>query len=312
MIRRAPVRCAAFTLIELLVVIAIIGILIALLLPAVQKVRESADRISCGNNLKQIGLAFHLHLDAFDHFPTGGGAQKADRTMSSPGIPADYRTQQWAWGYQILPYIEQSNLWSNTDDKLVAGTPLKLYFCPTRRPPTALSGGPWAVHPEPRAMTDYAGNAGISNTGGDGGGHYGDGNDGLVIRLTTPPTVALVALRDITDGTSNTLMVGEKRMNLSYITTECQADDNDGYVGGFQDDVVRWGAFPPAPDGFFPLGTPSNIHPQNWQFGSSHPSGFQAVFADGAVHMIPYTIDPTVFMYLCSRNDGHSVSLDGL
>ncbi len=306
--RRGLGRCAAFTLIELLVVIAIIGILVALLLPAVQKVREAADRISCGNNLKQIGLAFHLHLDAFDHFPTGGGAQKADRTTSSPGSPADYRTQQWAWGYQILPYIEQSNLWGNPDDQLVASTPLKLYFCPSRRPPTALSGGTWAVHNYPRAMTDYAGNAGTAG-GGDGGGAYGTGADGLVIHLGYAD---FVALRDITDGISNTLMVGEKRMNLAFVTTQCQADDNDGYVGGFQDDVVRWGIFPPAPDGRFPLGTPSTIHPQNWQFGSSHPAGFQAVFADGAVHMIPYSVDPTVFKYLCSRNDGNPVSLDGL
>ena len=306
---RSCVRRAAFTLIELLVVIAIIGILIALLLPAVQKVRESANRVTCANNLKQIGLAFLQHVTIYRYFPTGGGGLEAHRTLASPGNPADYTTQQWAWGYQILPYVEQSTLWSATDEKMVAATPLKLYFCPSRRPPTALSGGTWAVHGnELRAMTDYAGNAGTAD-GGDGGGSYGTGADGLVIHLGSTD---FVALRDITDGTSNTLLVGEKRMNLAFVTTECQADDNDGYVGGFQDDVVRWGTFPPAPDGFFPLGTPATIHPQNWQFGSSHPAGFQAVFADGAVHLMPYSIDPTVFKYLCSRNDGHPVSLDGL
>ncbi len=305
---RTSVRPRGFTLIELLVVIAIIAVLIGLLLPAVQKVREAANRITCANNLKQIGLAFQMHIDVTKCLPTGGDGYRVDRTKQN-GAPADYQTQHWAWGYQILPFIEQTNLFNNPDDQLVSGTPLKLYFCPTRRPPAALSGGSWAQHTYPRAMTDYAGNAGTSNLGNDGAGIYGNGNDGLVIRLGY---TTFVRIADIKDGTSNTMMVGEKHMNLTFVITRTQPDDNDGYVGGFQDDVVRWGAFPPVPDKMKPEYDWGTIHPWIFQFGASHPGGLQAVFADGAVHLIRYSVDPVVFKRVCSRNDGQVFSLEDL
>src|SRR5262245_39824481 len=126
-----------FTLIELLVVIAIISTLIAMLLPAVQKVREAAARLHCQNNLKQIGLAFHAHHDAHRSFPTGGW----DRTTPPTYInraPAVGAQQQAGWGFQILPYLEAQNTWRGgtaTDDlgrQLVAiGTTNPLYFCPS-------------------------------------------------------------------------------------------------------------------------------------------------------------------------------------
>jgi prepilin-type N-terminal cleavage/methylation domain-containing protein len=303
---RASSPRKGFTLIELLVVMAIIAVLIGLLVPAVQKVREAGNRTTCSNNLKQIGEAFLLHAHTYKYFPTGGSGYRVDRTMIGTR-PADYQTQHWGWGYQILPYIEGGNLYSNPSDQTVASTPVSLYFCPSRRAPVALSGGPWATFSYPRAMTDYAGNAGTTNQGGDGGGSYGNGSDGLVIQLTATPD--FVRLTDIPDGASNTLLVGEKHMNRAFVTTEPQADDNDGYVAGFQDDVVRWGAFPPAPDIRSDLYTTTTDHPNIWQFGSSHPAGFQGVFADGSVHLIPFSVDPTTFSYLCSRNDGHPVSV---
>ena len=294
---------AGFTLIELLVVIAIIAVLIGLLLPAVQKVREAAARVQCANNLKQIGLAVHVHHDTLGAFPSAGFPYAAPRTMAG-GTPADYRTQWWSWAYQILPYIEQNNLWANSDDTVVAATPVKIYFCPSRRSPVVLSGGYWQNVPYPRAMIDYAGNAGTSNAGYDGAGIYGIGSDGVVVETG----IARVTTASITDGLSATILVGEKRMNRTLVTSQCQADDNDGYVGGLEDDTARWGAFPPEPDYTGSADSFATIHPHIFQFGSSHPGVVQLVFCDGSVQRVQYGVAPETFRRLSSRTDGLPVN----
>jgi len=295
------------------VVITIIGVLIALLFPAVQSARESGRRVMCADHLKQIGLAFAAHLEATGAFPNGGYGYGSARTLVN-GAPASYDQQQWSWGYQILPYTDNVALWSNPSDQVVASTPIPLYFCPTRRRPVALSGGYWQSLPYPRAMGDYAGNAGVSTLGDDGGGQYGDGLiDGVVIRqgfvlqqgtAVASATGTAISEARITDGMSYTMLVGEKRMNVTFCTTQCQPDDNDGYVGGFQDDVVRWGAFPPQPDWQGPLATFATLIPSDYQFGSSHPDVVQFVFCDNSLHGIRYGVDRTVFAHASSRNDG--------
>jgi prepilin-type N-terminal cleavage/methylation domain-containing protein len=305
-----------FTLVELLVVIAIIGILVSLLLPAVQAARESARRTQCMNNLKQIGLAFIMHHDTQKVFPNGGSPYVYGlRRVMVNDAPADYKTQNWTWSYQLLPYMEAQNAWQYVDkaaadlgDKQVASTLIPGYFCPSRRSPIALMGGSWNFNPYPRAMIDYAGNAGTSNNGGDGSGIYGGGLDGVVVLMKYGARV----MSELKDGTSTTMLVGEKRMNRQTCTSETGPDDNEGYVGGFQDDVVRWGAHPPEADYSRPTLTGAQIHPYVWQFGSAHHSTMQAVFADGSVQRVRYSIDPDVFKKICNRADGTPVSSSDL
>jgi len=204
-------RSSAFTLIELLVVIAIIAILIGLLIPAVQKVRESAQRTQCENNLKQIGIAFQSHHDSRGYLPTAG---RCDTGSTNNGQVAT--RDDWGWCYQILLYIEQDNLFNQpatvAGDDTILATPLPVLYCPSTRPTqtylaTSAAHSGWGNWNGNWAKTDYAGCAGTQN-----GTAAPDGNstgvNGAVVR-TGVDKITLAA--GIPDGTSNTLVVGEKR-----------------------------------------------------------------------------------------------------
>jgi prepilin-type N-terminal cleavage/methylation domain-containing protein/prepilin-type processing-associated H-X9-DG protein len=290
--RRPVVGRRGFTLIELLVVIAIIATLIAMLLPAVQKVREAANRMHCQNNLKQIGLAFHSHHSAHRYFPTGGWDEGFPTYVN--GQPAVGALQKGGWAFQILPFLEQENVWrgggATTDEGrilLAVATPIPLYFCPSRRPPQTVTfadpdflGGVTATH----ALCDYA----ASNKE-----KTGVVTEKLPVRIT-----------DIADGASNTLMVAEKRMDL-FSLGQRQIDDDDGYAAGWSQDTIRHTDRPPAPDV-----NQGGLLAGDRRFGSSHPGRFNAVLADGSVRPVSYAIDPTVFRLLGHKRDGQAINTD--
>ncbi len=308
-------RAFGFTLVELLVVITIIGILIALLLPAVQAAREAARRMQCSNNLKQIGLACLNHEQLRGILPDSGEGPWLPRSMSG-GTPATAPKQNWGWLYQILPYMEEENLWNLVSDSDVWKTAIPAYFCPSRRPPQSLP----EYHPPlslywpnyVRAMNDYAGNAGVDPAGSNGAWNQGNGKDGVIVRRPNgstdrSPSVTIAA---ISDGTSNTLLAAEKTFNIARLG-EWQPDDDGGYVEGWDFDTIRWGMFPPVPD--WSEATSASQYDTNSfptlraAFGSSHSTGFNAVLADGSVQSLSYNIDFDVFKLLSSRNDGKAI-----
>ena len=296
-------KSKAFTLVELLVVIAIIGILVSLLLPAVQAARESGRRTQCSNNLRQFGLAFHMHHDTLRAFPNGGYLWVADRTMVN-GSPADYRTQRWGWGYQVLPFVEQEGIWKQPKDADAFKFNVSGYFCPTRRLPiTKDCGGDWGFV-DPRAQMDYTGCAGAEKLNAPAGDVVpSNGHDGMLIRQS----YGVVTTASVTDGLSNTIMLGEKRLNSTLVSSRCDCDDAQGMVSGWDNDCARWGIFKPEPD----YRRPDQIcDERGTQFGSSHPGIHQITLGDGSVRSLSFNMEHAEFKKLCTRSEGVPAKLD--
>ncbi len=314
---------------ELLVVIAIIGILIALLLPAVQSAREAARRLQCANHLKQIGLASLNHEQAHGFFPAGGWGYY---WVGDPDRGFDWK-QPGGWIYNLLPYLEQQALHdvqlgrSGTERMDAAAqmiaTPVRTMYCPSRRAVDAYPS--WQSSDPPNnsdpftkaAKSDYAANGGDTYTwaGSNGSTFDGGGPSSYADAESSPGNFAKIAavatgivycgsrvtVAQIRDGCSNTYLVGEKYLSPDYYTTGTDNGDNENCYIGSNIDICRWGGtdYPPAQD--------QSGYPNYYAFGSAHPGGFNVVFCDGSVRSIGYSVDLAVHSYLANRTDGKAV-----
>ena len=306
-----------FTLVELSVVIAIIGVLVALLLSGVQAVREAAGRMHCNNNLKQIGLAIQMHVDSHRHLPTGGWG---NAWVGDPNYGFG-QPQPGGWVFNILPYVEQENVRKQAEGlqpaprraalQKMQSQPVSTLNCPTRRPAASFPYSSRFVLrntdlPVSASKSDYAVNGGSKQISARGGPNSHSDAD---VRAYRWPSMSdfngisfvrsQVRLAEITDGLSNTYLVGEKYLSVSD-PTGFGGDDQSMFVGD-DADVRRWGSGPPLSD---------SVDVRNrWAFGGRHSGVCGFVFVDGSVHNISFFIDKQTHELLSDRRDGQVVAI---
>ena len=342
-------RNRAFTLVELLVVIAIIGILIGMLLPAVQQVREAARRTTCLNQLRQIGLAAHNFESGHGHFPTAGGTTatewEARRELNSP----EFGFENAAWSYQILPFLEQDNLFDLRDQlvndwNLIYDVSIPFYSCPSRgESGKILSGGALREF-----SMDYAGVIGSWNidfwggvfpNGGtnpaDWGGfqwqvanHDINPNEGVNVwtgiivkdahvNYSNDEITKVARVSNVPDGTSNTIMFMEKSRDAQHYTLFAADAESGGFWEGGISKPSDW----PCVRGFMnvPPITPdsaarasSGTIPFEPSFGSAHPGTTNAVLGDASTHAVSSNARGLVLNQLGTRGGGEVVGISDL
>lgn len=300
---RYPVS-QAFTLIELLVVIAIISALMALLVPAVQKVRAAAARTACANNLRQLGLATHSFHDVNKYLPPDWIAPNVGTVSNPDGFAT--------WAVLILPYLEQDAVFRRWDVSRAYGKQapeavqqqVPVYLC-AGRPAPVLSKG----DAQPGGLGDYAACTGTGTGNYNGAlipGSYVTGTlAGETIVLSWRGTLNLLT---ITDGTSHTLMFGEKHIRPKSL----RGKNEDRSIFGGVDNAVRRAAGIAPNSSLRPLSAPDNQDGDhaNQTFGGPHTGICQFVFCDGTVRAVPLTIDLATLTNLAGRNDGQPVPDD--
>jgi prepilin-type N-terminal cleavage/methylation domain-containing protein/prepilin-type processing-associated H-X9-DG protein len=330
-----PRRSHGFTLVELLVVIAIIGVLIALLLPAVQSAREAARAVQCANHLKQIGLGLLNYESSLRVFPPGAisshiGDGRYDIWAEARRTTGD--NQGTSWMLQILPYIEQEALYSNwrfnkplASNAALAQADIALFYCPSRRgqvrpeDPIIMFDG-WTA-----GGNDYAGCMGYGNgylNDSSAGGNYPCGNRPILIaaqlqsnRNSKHPDLegarclgilhprASVSAGEIRDGMSNTIIVGEHQRLHGWPLAgvggdsdrQCWTFSSDGWAVGGASTMMN----------FHYWGSINNRHFESP--GSEHPGGAQFALADGSVHFFSENADPYVFYFMSTYDAGEVV-----
>lgn len=302
-----PANRRGFTLVELLVVIAIIGVLIALLLPAVQQAREAARRIQCSNNMKQLGLAMHNYHDTYGNFPAG---QFSQQQLDDPNGQPNRMT----WFTSILPFVEQRAMYdlvkpsmanspANTWNETVRKTVVDGFVCPSDP-----NGGKIG---NDGFQGNYLANSGhdiMVQANADKPSTNGGGMSGLFF------VKSHIGLKDITDGTSNTLMFGEIRQSPQANCTIGNYWNGWGMESMFT--TLFW-INTPAPD-FVPQGADANnpwrttqaLPPSGpgsqtaYSLRSAHPGGVMVTRADGSVSFLPETMSNQTLKDLSNRGDG--------
>ncbi len=316
-----------FTLVELLVVIAIIGILIALLLPAVQAAREAARRVQCKNHVKQIGVAMLAHELAHGFLPSGGWGF---RWTGDPdrGTGED---QPGGWTYAILPYLEQDPVYVlGTDREPDTITPIQkqgavkrdqapvaVFNCPSRRTSVLFPRPKKRSYKNSDPLSEGAGLDYAANTGSGPYDEYGMGPSSMDDAQDFPwpmncngPifTHSKMALSEITDGTSVTYLVGEKYINSDDYSNGVDQGDDHGIYEGCGADTNRWCTYSDDPQNALVPRQDTPGMSFYWIFGSAHAGACNFVFCDGSVRVISYEINSRTHSYLGSGIDGQVVA----